>query len=121
MGNNRIINVAHPRNPANNPEHECDAVTAKYMYDYINFAYRKYFKANEDNVLNGQLNIKQHRIVDLADPVNSYDAVNLRYVSSRIQAITDENTKLSNRMTENQRLILANWPHGKYIEFTMPE
>ena len=92
MGNNRIINVAHPGNPANNPEHERDAVTAKFMYDYINIADRKFLKANEDNVLDGRLNMKQHRIVELADPVNSYYAVNLRYLSSRIQALTDENT-----------------------------
>ena len=53
MSNNRIINVAHPRNPANNPEHERNAVTAKFVYDYINIADRKFLKANEDNVLNG--------------------------------------------------------------------
>ena len=33
MGNNRIINVGHPRNPEHNIEHENDAVTAKFIYD----------------------------------------------------------------------------------------
>ena len=51
---------------------------------------KKYLKSNEDNVLNGRLNMQQHKITNLADPVDSYDAVNLRYVSSRIQALTDE-------------------------------
>ena len=31
MGNNRIINVVHPRNPESS-EHEHDVVSAKYMY-----------------------------------------------------------------------------------------
>ena len=91
MGNNRIINVAHPRDPKQNPEHEHDVVTAKVMYDYIKLADGKFLKANEDNVLDGRLNMQQHKIINLADPVSSYDAVNLRYLSSRIQALTDEN------------------------------
>ena len=39
--------------------------------------------------------MQQHRIIDLADPVNSYDAVNQRYVSSRIQ---DENNETRSRI-----------------------
>ena len=62
------------------------------MYDYIKIADKKFLKANEYNVLNGRLNMQYHKIINLADPVNSYDAVNLRCVSSRIQALTDENT-----------------------------
>ena len=42
MGNNQIINVAHPRNPEENSEHEHDVVTAKFMYDYIKIADRKF-------------------------------------------------------------------------------
>ena len=76
------------------------------MYHYINIADRKFLKANENNILNGRLNMKQHRIVNLDDLVDSCDAVNLRYVSSRIQALADENTKLSDN---TQRLILTSW------------
>ena len=48
MGNNRIINVDHPRNPEHNIEHENDAVTAKFLYDYAKIADKKFMKTNED-------------------------------------------------------------------------
>ena len=48
MGNNRIINVGHPRNPEHNIEHENDAVTAKFLYDYAKIAGKKFMKTNED-------------------------------------------------------------------------
>ena len=60
MGNNRIIKVAHPRN-SENSEHEHDVVRAKYMYDYIKIADKKFLKAVEDNVLNGRLNMQLHK------------------------------------------------------------
>ena len=74
MSNNRIINAAHPRNPPHYAEYENDVVTAKFLYDYIKIADKTFLKANEDNVLDGRLNMQQHRIIDLAVPVNSYDA-----------------------------------------------
>ena len=97
MGNNRITNVAHPRNPEHDAEYENDVVTAKILYDYVKIADKKVLKSNEDNVLDGKLNMQQHKIVDLADPVDSYDAVNQRYVSYRIQALVDENTEIRSR------------------------
>ena len=81
MSNNRITNVAHPRNPEHDAEYESDVVTAKFLYDYVKIADKNILKSNEDNVLGGRLSMQQHRIIDLADPVNSYDAVNQRYVS----------------------------------------
>ena len=59
---------------------------------------KKKKKSNEDNVLGGRLSMQQHKIVDLADPVNIYDAVNQRYVSSRIQALVDEIRSRINRI-----------------------
>ena len=79
------------------------------MYDYIKIAYKKYLRANEDNVLDGRLNMQQHKIVNLADPVNSNDAVNLRYVSSRIKALTDENTKQSSSISRLSKRVDDNW------------
>ena len=32
MGNNRITNLAHPRNPKDSTDHERDSVTAGYFY-----------------------------------------------------------------------------------------
>ena len=41
MGNNRIINAAHPRNPAHDAEYENDVVTAKFLYNYVKIADKK--------------------------------------------------------------------------------
>ena len=62
-------------------------------------------KANEDNVLNGRLNMQQHKMINLADPVNSYDAVNLRYVSSRIQALKMKNRRQNELINVNQGMM----------------
>ena len=48
--------------------------------------------------------MQQYRIIDLADPVNSYDAVNQRYVSSRIQARVDENNEIRSRINRLESL-----------------
>lgn len=108
MGNNRIINAAHPRNPQDNADYDRDLVTAKFLYDYIKIADRKfleksdadrkYLKANEDNVVEGRLDMKQHKIIGLADPVNFDDAVTKRYVSSRVQALVDDMSEIRRRI-----------------------
>ena len=96
LGYNRITNIEHPRNPQENPAYDRDVVTAKYLFDYVQIADkkflpkdeaeafltkeeaesflqkegdRKFLKANEDNVLDGRLDMKQHRIIGLSDPV----------------------------------------------------
>ena len=88
MGNNRIINVGHPRNPEHNIEHENDAVTAKCIYDYAKIADKKYMKTNED------IDIEGHRIKGLALPLEHNDAVPLQYVATRTRALTAEIEKL---------------------------
>lgn len=94
MGNNKIINAAHPRNPEDDFENERHMVTAEFLYDYINIVDRKFLKANEDNILDGRLNMKQHKTIDLADPLDNYDAVTKRYVSSRIQALVEGDVEM---------------------------
>ena len=69
MGNNRIINVGHPRNPEHNIKHENDAVTAKFVYDYAKIADKKFLKTNED------IDMEGHRIKGLANPADFDDAV----------------------------------------------
>ena len=65
MGNNRIINVGHPRNPEHNIEYENDAVTAKFLYDYAKIADKKYLKTDED------IDMEGHRIKGLGLPLNT--------------------------------------------------
>ena len=88
MGNNRIINVGHHRNPEHNIEHENDAVTAKFIYDYAKITDKKYMKTNED------IDMEGHRIKGLGLPLKHNDAVPLQYVATRTQALTDEIEKL---------------------------
>ena len=88
MGNNRIINIGHPRNPEHNIEHENDAVTAKFIYDYAKIADKKYLKTNED------IDMEGHRIKDLGLPLEHNDAVPLQYVATRTRALTAEIEKL---------------------------
>ena len=151
LGNNRIINIEHPRNPQDNPAYERDVVTAKYLYDYVKIADKKfisrsdakafltneesesflgkeeadkkflskndaeayltreeadkkYLKANEDNVLDGRLDMKEHRIIGLADPVQEDGAVTRRYLSSRTQALVDGDSELRRRIDRLERL-----------------
>ena len=88
MGNNRIINVGHPRNPEHNIEYENDAVTAKFLYDYAKITDKKYLKTDED------IDMEGHRIKGLDLPLKHNDTVPLQYVSTRVQALTDEIEKL---------------------------
>ena len=94
MGNNRIINVGHPRNPEHIIEYENDAVTAKFLYDYAKIADKKYLKTDED------IDMEGHRIKGLGLPLKHNDAVPLQYVSTRIRALTDEVEKLWTRDRE---------------------
>ena len=96
MGNNRIINVGHPRNPEHNIEYENDAVTAKFLYDYAKIADKKYLKTDED------IDMEGHRIKGLGLPLKHNDAVPLQYVSTRVQALTDIIEKL---WTQDRELI----------------
>ena len=88
MVNNRIINVGHPRHTEHNMEHENDAVTAKYLYDYAKIADKNYLKTDED------IDMEGHRIKGLGLPSKLNDAVPLQYVITRVQALTAEIEKL---------------------------
>ena len=49
--------------------------------------------------------MNQHKIVGLSDPVDSDDAVTKRYVSSRFQALIDENIQNRSRINRLERFI----------------
>lgn len=104
MANYRIINVAHPRDPNENSVYERDVVTSKFLYDYLKIADRKYLKVNGDNIVDGKLDMKQHKIIGLADPVDADHAVTKRYVSSRFHALNDAVSTLRHRMDRLESL-----------------
>ena len=94
MGNNRIINVAHPRNPKYNIEYENDAVTDKFLYDYAKVADNRFLKTNED------IDMEGHRIKGVCLSSELNDAVPLQYVATRTRALTDEIEKLRIQMPQ---------------------
>ena len=81
MGGNRILNIAHPRDPRKKKEYESDLVTAKTLNDYM--AIQNYMRRDRDGSLDGRLNMNNHRMSGLADPTDANDAVTRRYVASQ--------------------------------------
>ena len=51
----RIINVAYPRDPAENTAYNCDVVTAKALIDLRDYLLDEILWQNSDNVMNGWL------------------------------------------------------------------
>ena len=86
----RILNIAHPRDPSKKKDFESDLVTAKTLFDYMAEVDQNYMRRDRDDSLNGRLNMSNHRISGLADPIDADDAVTRRYVASRFQALSDE-------------------------------
>ena len=90
MGGYRIFNIAHPRDPSRKKDFESDLVTAKIPYDYMSKVDQNYTRMDRDGSLDGRLNMSNHKIRGLADPTDANDAVTMRYVASRFQALSDE-------------------------------
>ena len=89
MGGYRILNVAHPRDPSKK-DFESDLVRAKILYDYMFKVDQNYIRRDRDGSLDGRLDMSNHRTSGLADPTDAEDAVIIRYVASRFQALSDE-------------------------------
>ena len=53
---------------------------------------------NSDNVMNGRLEMSDHKIKGLRNPVDSADAVNKEYITSRLQTITNLLNEFNSRM-----------------------
>ena len=49
-----------------------------------------YIRMDRDGLLDGRLDMANHRISGLADPTDADDAVTRRDVASRFQALSDE-------------------------------
>ena len=46
--------------------------------------------SNNDNVMDGRLEMSGHKIKGHGNPVDSGDAVNKEYITARLNAVTDE-------------------------------
>ena len=90
MGRYRILIIAQPRDPSKTKDFESDLLTAKTLYDYMAKVDQNFMGRDRDGALDGRLNMSNHRISGLADPIDADDAVSRRYVSSRFQALSDE-------------------------------
>ena len=51
---------------------------------------QNYMRRYRDGSLDGRLDMSNHRISGLADPIDADDAVTRRYIASRFQALSDE-------------------------------
>ena len=99
MGNKRILNLPPPRDSEESTETYNDPVTVKYLYDLLKDIAGKirqniFEKKEVAGKLKVRLHMSQHRINDLADPVEYDDAVTKRYVATRFQAPTDSNSEM---------------------------
>ena len=93
MDRKRIINVAYPRDPAENSAYNGDVVTAKALSDFRKYLLDEVLLRNfyySDNVMDGRLEMSGHKIKGLGNPVDSDDAVNKEYITARLKAVTDE-------------------------------
>ena len=105
MDGKRIINVAYPRNPVENSAFNGDVVTAKALSDF-----RKYLldevllrTCNSDNIMDGRLEMSGHKIIGLGNPVDSGDAVNKKYITARLKAVTDELNDILERINKLEK------------------
>ena len=93
MGNNRILNLPPPRDPEESTENHNDPVTVKYLYDLLKYIAgkidKRYLKKEAASTFKGRLDMSQHRVSGLADPIEYDDAVTKRYVATRFQGLID--------------------------------
>ena len=103
MRNHRIINVGHPRDPKNNPEHENDVVTALYLNELLQLVEERYLKKDEDGILDGHLEMNRHRITGLLNPVGDTDAVTKEYVHLKDKAFSDALATMLGRLEQIEK------------------
>ena len=89
MDGKRIINVAYPRDPVENTAYNGDVVTAKALSDFRKYLLDEVLLRNNNNVMDGRLEMSGHKIKGLGSPVDSGNAVNKEYFTARIKTITD--------------------------------
>ena len=55
---------------------------------------------NSDNVMDGRLEMSGQKIKGLGNPVDSDDAVNKEYITTRLKAVTDELDNILERINK---------------------
>ena len=105
MDGKRITNVAYPRDPDENTAFDGDVVTAKALNDFREYLLHEILRRNTDGIMNGRLDMAQHRISGLASPVNPDDAVNQAYITSRLQTITNLLNEFNKRINNLEKNI----------------
>ena len=103
MDGKRIINVAYPRDSVENSAYNGDVVTAKALIDFRKYLLDAVLLRNSDNVMNGRLEMSGHKIKGLGNPVDSADAVNKEYITSRLQTITNLLNVFNNRINNLEK------------------
>ena len=103
MDGKRIVNVAYPRDPVENSAYNGDVVTAKTLSDFRKYLLDEVLLRNSDNVMDGRLKMSGHKIKGLGNPVDSDDAVNKKYFTARLKAVTDELNSILERINKLEK------------------
>ena len=106
MDGKRIINVAYPQDPVENSAYNGDVVTAKALSDFRKYLLNEVLLRNSDNVMDGRLEMSGHKIKGLGSPVDFDDAVNKKYITARLKAVTDELDSILERINKLEKMKL---------------
>ena len=97
MDGKRIIYVAYPRDPVKNSAYNGDAVTAKALSGFRKYLLDEVLLRNSDNVMSS------HKIKGLGNPVDSGDAIDKEYITTRLKAVTDELDSILERINKLEK------------------
>ena len=106
MDGKRIIYVAYPRDPVKNSAYNGDAVTAKALSDFREYLLDELLLRNSNNVMGKRLEMSSHKIKGLGNPVDSGDAVDKKYITTRLKAVTDELDSILERIKKLEKIKL---------------
>ena len=106
MDGKRIINVAYPQDQVENSAYNGDVVTATALSDFRKYLLNEVLIRNSDNVMDGRLEMSGHKIKGLGNSVDSGDAVNKKYITARLNAVTDELDSILERINKLEKIKL---------------
>ena len=103
MDGKRIINLAYARDPVENSAYNGAVVNAKALSDFRKYLLDEVLLRNSDDVMDGRLEMPGHKITGFGNPVDSDDAVNKKYITARLKAVTDELDSILERINKLEK------------------
>ena len=103
MDGKRIINVAYSRDPVENTAYNRDDVTAKVLSDFRKYLLEEVLLRNGDNVMSGRPEMSGHKIKGLGNLFVSENAVNKKYITARLETLTDVLNSILERINKLEK------------------